>query len=256
MAGQTASSNPFPRGHDSFGNAPIRSGGGIFWGSAQSQYEQSWEAHNGVQTFTNPAEIALIGNYLGFWNITKIWIPGSGGNIYDGDPSVNRLDSVIINGHWETIAKASEYGEAFVAARQLRMIEARESLKVMDKIGSFSRFASKYQRLTKVGGVLGKVNNVVTAYNTYSDVRDYNNGKLSGARLSYRLGGTTATIGTSTLVGTEAGGPMGTLAGFVTGLGTAAGEIIYDGWNNTVMPSINQGTYSINNEHGYSSFHP
>jgi hypothetical protein len=51
-------------------------------------------------------------------------------------------------------------------------------------------------------------------------------------------------------------GPVGTLAGFVVGLGTIAREIIYDGWNNNVMPVINQGVYEINNNQGYSNFHP
>ncbi|MEO0038646.1 MAG: hypothetical protein RIQ59_1857 [Bacteroidota bacterium] len=98
------------------------------------------------------------------------------------------------------------------------------------------------------------------AYSTFLDVKSYNNGQLSGARLPYRLGSNTTTIVTSSAVGTEFGGPAGTIAGFIVGfivgLGTSAGEIIYDGWNNNVMPMINQGVYEINNNHGYSNFHP
>jgi hypothetical protein len=149
--------------------------------------------------------------------------------------------------------KVSDATEAGLSLKQLRMIDAREALTVNDKLGTFGKFSSKYARYSKAGKVLGKINTAVTVYNTISD---YNDPNVSSARFSYRLGSTAATIGTSSAVGTEFGGPWGTVAGFVVGLGTSAGEIIYDGWNNTVMPVINQGTNYINNNHCYSNFHP
>ena len=159
-------------------------------------------------------------------------------------------------GNWESYAKVSEYGEVLISAQQLRMIDIRESMSVLDKIGNYRRFASKYERLGRFGGALGKVNNVVTVYNTYSDVRNYNNGQLSGERLSYRLSGTIASIGTATAVGSAGEPGLGTIAGFVVGLTSSVGEMVYDGWNNTVMPAINQGTYEINNNQAWTNFHP
>jgi hypothetical protein len=146
----------------------------------------------------------------------------------------------------------SEFAQAGVSVQQLRMIDAREGLSVIDKIGNFSNFASRYAKFAKAGKFLGKANNVANAYNTISDYYDPN---VSSVRFSYRLGSTAASIGTSAAVGFEFGGPPGTLAGFIMGLGTNAGEIIYDGWNNTIMPVINQGVYTINNG-GYANFHP
>ncbi|WP_413614223.1 RHS repeat-associated core domain-containing protein [Flavobacterium sp. N2013] len=153
-------------------------------------------------------------------------------------------------------SKISEVAEVAISLKKLRMLEIRQGLSIKDRIGTLGKFSSKYASYSKAGKVLGKVNNVAMGYSTFLDVKSYYNGQLSGARLSYRLGSNTATIVTSSAVGTEFGGPVGTIAGFVVGLGTSAGEIIYDGWNNNVMPVINQGVYEINNNHGYSNFHP
>jgi hypothetical protein len=136
------------------------------------------------------------------------------------------------------------------------MIDARQGLAVKDKIGTFGKFASKYSKYAKAAKVLGYVNKGATAYNTYNDINDYSNGNLSGARLSYRLGGTAAGIGTSAVIGGEFGGPWGAVAGFLVGAATSVGEFIYDGWNNSVMPVINQGTYQINNNQAWTNFHP
>ena len=50
MAGQTANANQWNRGHSSFGNASYSSGGLHFYGSAKSQFEQSYAGHLARQT--------------------------------------------------------------------------------------------------------------------------------------------------------------------------------------------------------------
>ena len=172
----------------------------------------------------------------------------------DEDPS-KKIKRAAAKGK-KNIGKISEYGEAGIATRQLIMTEARSSMTVSERIGTFSKFAAKYQRLSRIRGLLGKANNGLNIFETSSNIFDYGSGEISGASLSYKLGTTAASIGTSSAVGTEFGGPWGAAAGFIVGLGSAAGEIIYNGWNNTILPSISQGTSQINNNHAWTNFHP
>jgi RHS repeat-associated protein len=152
--------------------------------------------------------------------------------------------------------KISEAMEAGLSIKQLRLIDAREALAIQDKIATFGKFSSKYVKYAKVSKNLGRINNAATLFNTGSDIYAYNNGNLSGARLSYRLGSTAASIGTSIAVGLEWGNVWGGLVGFVVGSASSVGELIYDGWNSSVLPVISQGTYQINNNYGWTNFHP
>ena len=150
--------------------------------------------------------------------------------------------------------------EALIAAKQLKVIDIREARPVIDQIGNVARNTTKFERTLKLGGeALGKVNIGLDLYFAGCDINEYNEDKISGARLTYRLSSTVASIGTSAGVSASAGsegGPLGVLAGFFVGIASSVGEMVYDGWNNTVIPVINQGTYEINNNQGWTNFHP
>ena len=68
--------------------------------------------------------------------------------------------------------------------------------------------------------VLSRTTTLLTAYNAVDDINSYNEGKIGGVRLTYKLTGTTGGL----LVGTVSGG----IAGLTTGLGFMTGEMFYD----------------------------
>ena len=68
--------------------------------------------------------------------------------------------------------------------------------------------------------LFGRTTYVLTAYNTFDDIKSYSNGEIGGIRLTYKLSGTYGGLG----MGTVYGGPVG----LTTGLGFMAGEMFYD----------------------------
>ena len=204
-------------------------------------------------TVAGGAGAALTGG--NFWKgaVTGLVVSGLNHAMHDTDPPTKKGVLQKIKENPDKISEATEFS---INLKKISLLDSRKGLSLSNKVGTFGSFSSKYRAYSKIGGTLGKVNTAATIYNTGSDIYDYNNGNLSGARLSYRLGSTAASIGASSAVGGEFGGPWGVVAGFVAGLGFTAGEMAYDGWNNTILPCINQAAYQINNNQGWTNFHP
>ena len=186
---------------------------------------------------------------------TVSWLNHVMHRAFEEDPPGKKKKS-IVNKLKDNPDKILDAANATVAAKQIRMIELRRILSVNDKIGSYRKFAAKYSKIVKVGKVLGYASNAASVLSSGKDIYDYSTGEISSARLTYKLSTTVASAGAGALAGTEFGGPIGTAVGFLGGLTSTAGEMIYDSWNNTILPVISSASYQINNNHAYSNFHP
>lgn len=132
------------------------------------------------------------------------------------------------NPNYSVFSLIAASGEALIKSSTVYKIP--QSIPVYDDAGKLiGRWITKlkvpFKALKIVGGVLKPVSAGFTFISTVNDVIDYDEGKISGARLGYRTTGTVATIITSSAVG----GPLGIAAGVVVGGTFYAGEIIYDG---------------------------
>ena len=93
------------------GTGQLGNGDHMFGGSGDSfwmgQGALTWGGGSPISMTGNTINInwSAFGDTRTVWNastnVISRWIPGPGGVIYDGDPSVNRLDSAVVNGHWE-----------------------------------------------------------------------------------------------------------------------------------------------------------
>jgi hypothetical protein len=131
----------------------------------------------------------------------------------------------------ETIALSFEY-----AKKSLVSIEGTISVTTKNGIIKIAATAEQYAALSKTFGALGQISN---ASEMFDNVGKYRDGEISGARLTYRLTGETASFFSGVLadaaLGSEAG-PYGTVAGIAIGVLTPVGELVYD---NVVVPAAN-----------------
>ena len=133
------------------------------------------------------------------------------------------------------------YASGGFGAVQIGMLEYRQSLPLMSRIGTFSRFSSSYRLLGTSSKALGGAANWAGApLTTYLDYSAMQNGEISGARFAYRTTGTVSSIGGGAAIGWAFGGPYGAAGGAIIGAGFVAGEFVYDGVRNAWNLTINQ----------------
>lgn len=119
--------------------------------------------------------------------------------------------------------------EAVLAAIQLGMIQYRQSLPILARVGTFAAFYSRYAAVGRVANVLGKVGNAGSVLDIGLNYHAMTKREISPQRFAYRTVGDLAAIGVGAYVGAQVGGPYGALAGAAVGGIFYIGENSYDG---------------------------
>ena len=99
-----------------------------------------------------------------------------------------------------------------------------------NKLGTFGKFSAAYRPFGVLRRVLGPLGNVGTFYSGYQDYKAMRSGEIGTGRFAWRIGGGLASIGVSTYIGGQFGGPWGAAAGTAVGVSSFAGEKAYDGF--------------------------
>ncbi len=148
---------------------------------------------------SNPGEIAAIGNYLGLWNVSKIYHEGS--VTYNGNDTT--LDTINL-GYWEKIG--GYFGRT-------------DTFKVGDEYILFSSgLGDEISRIDYAGHISGKEGKLITVDNSYT------NKSYDGSSITLGL----LTLGFGTDVSVSAGlGLFGTEAHLGLGIGNGLGQISY-----------------------------
>lgn len=187
-----------------------------------------------------------------FVNLSVISSAGNG----NSDALVNSQTSMynpfqIGMGPIQTGFEYAQYTETGIGITQLGMIAYRQSLPITSKIGNFSPFLSTYTKLSFLRNTLGKAGNLgagveIYANYTQATLPDSDPNKISWERFGYRTTGTLSSIVASSAIGAQFGGHWGAVAGGMVGLGFAAGEKAYDGYNYSVK-EISKGVTDFEN---------
>lgn len=145
------------------------------------------------------------------------------------------INKILTNG--EFIQVQFEYAK--------EMVSNSGVMTIATKNGTFSvkTAASEFDRLAKG---LGAVGTFVNVYSAASDIASYQQGEISGKKLAFRLTGTAASAFAPMVygaaVGTEAGGPGGTLIGIGVGFAFGVTEYSYP----KIIKGINLSIFEIN----------
>jgi RHS repeat-associated protein len=135
----------------------------------------------------------------------------------------------------ETLGKANDVlsfadpVEALVGATQLGFIDKRKQVPFGHKIGTFSKFQTRYSSLAMTRGLIGKAGNAGDILSLGINYKDYREGEITGSRLGFRSIGTLSSFGMSVYIGSQYSGPWGAIAGGTTSIGFTVAEMLYDG---------------------------
>jgi len=144
---------------------------------------------------------------------------GPGTNLSDGSKLVMGVDGTeVIRGSAKTLNKAKRVGQASTLV-YAGALEYRNSLSVLEKVGK-NKNLSLLRYSGTIGKVGGKLGTAGSALSVGVNTMDYKQGNISGARYTYRMGGTLAPI----IIGAEFGGAYGAGAGLLF----VGGEALYD----------------------------
>lgn len=111
-------------------------------------------------------------------------------------------------------------------------------------VGSYNAMLKTLSVATKSSGFLSYAGSLADSYVIYNE---YSDGKISGARATYRFTGVAASVAApiimSALIGSQAG-PAGTMVGFLVGIEFTAIEYFYDSFG---KPALNRTVWELNN---------
>jgi RHS repeat-associated protein len=187
-------------------------------------YGSSWSTSYGVSFQDQYVSWSQGGSFSGSYSTPNpAYISAQATEQYNRVMADNNLFFAKINDYLGYAGQA----EAGLSASQIGILEYRQSMDIMSKIGTYSQFSSVFSVLGTTGKILGRASTYIGApLNTYLDYKSMNGefgDKISAERFSYRTIGTAVGIGVGTFVGAIPGAAVG--GGFWTG------EKMYDGYN-------------------------
>ncbi|MCF3107861.1 hypothetical protein LL912_03630 [Niabella sp. CC-SYL272] len=108
-------------------------------------------------------------------------------------------------------------------------------------IAAFGRFNSIYGALGRarvLASGAGVVGPAATAVGIINDYNSMQSGEIGSQRFAYRVTGGLATLGASTYVGAQFGGPWGAVVGAAESLTVSEGEDGYMYWHNKMSENL------------------
>lgn len=130
-----------------------------------------------------------------------------------------------------------DFLEGFIGVTQIELMNHRQSLPIMNKIGNFSSFSKTYRFLGNTRSIIGGASTYVgTPLSIGLNVKScWGTGEIGFGMFAYRTLGDLSSVAGGVYIGAQAGGPWGAAAGALITGSFWAGEQIYNGlkysWN-------------------------